>query len=221
MNTKLILKLLFISVLVSACKKELEPQESSGVTPPPVAENAAAAPATPTATIQPNTPQMAQTAVTTAAGMNPAHGQPNHRCDIAVGAPLNSPPGKAPAATTAPQPAMTINPAQMTASNSKVATPVKTAPGMNPPHGQPNHRCDIAVGAPLNSPAGKTATPDKPTMTIDPSKNNAASGAPALLKGNATPAAATPVVTAPGMNPPHGQDGHRCDIAVGAALPKS
>ncbi len=27
-----------------------------------------------------------------AAGMNPAHGQPNHRCDIAVGAPLNSKP---------------------------------------------------------------------------------------------------------------------------------
>jgi hypothetical protein len=23
-------------------------------------------------------------------GINPAHGQPNHRCDIAVGAPLNS-----------------------------------------------------------------------------------------------------------------------------------
>lgn len=27
-----------------------------------------------------------------AAGMNPAHGQPGHRCDIAVGAPLNSKP---------------------------------------------------------------------------------------------------------------------------------
>ena len=27
--------------------------------------------------------------------------------------------------------------------------------------------------------------------------------------------------TAPGMNPPHGQEGHRCDIAVGAPLPKS
>ncbi len=25
----------------------------------------------------------------------------------------------------------------------------KTAPGMNPPHGQPGHRCEIAVGAPL------------------------------------------------------------------------
>jgi hypothetical protein len=26
-----------------------------------------------------------------------------------------------------------------------------TAEGMNPPHGQQNHRCDIAVGAPLDS----------------------------------------------------------------------
>jgi hypothetical protein len=82
----------------------------------------------------------------TAPGMNPPHGQPNHRCDISVGAPLNS----KPVAATTPQPQtpVTINPQQQ---------PVKTAPGMNPPHGQPNHRCDIAVGAPLNS---------KPTATL-------------------------------------------------------
>lgn len=51
--------------------------------------------------------------------LNPAHGQPGHRCDIAVGQPLNSQPK--------PQ------------NNAKV----------NPPHGQPGHRCDLAVGAPL------------------------------------------------------------------------
>ncbi len=34
-----------------------------------------------------------------------------------------------------------------------------TAPGMNPPHGQPGHRCDIAVGAPLDSPPGTGKTP--------------------------------------------------------------
>ena len=28
-------------------------------------------------------------------------------------------------------------------------TQTQTAPGMNPPHGQPGHRCDVAVGAPL------------------------------------------------------------------------
>ena len=38
-----------------------------------------------------------------------------------------------------------------------VNQPQQTAPGMNPPHGQPNHRCDIPVGAPLNSKNEKSA----------------------------------------------------------------
>jgi hypothetical protein len=86
----------------------------------------------------------------TAPGMNPPHGQPNHRCDIAVGAPLNSKPAATTTATTAnaqPQVVMT-----------EVPNKVKTAPGMNPPHGEPNHRCDIAVGAPLNSKPAATPT---------------------------------------------------------------
>lgn len=77
--------------------------------------------------------------------LNPAHGQPNHRCDIVVGAPLNSPPGPG---STQPKIVTTEQPVQ------------KTAPGMNPPHGEPNHRCDIAVGAPLDSkPTAPAATP--------------------------------------------------------------
>jgi hypothetical protein len=93
----------------------------------------------------------------TAPGMNPPHGQPNHRCDIAVGAPLNSKP--APATTTA----ATAN-AQPQVVMTEVPNKVKTAPGMNPPHGEPNHRCDIAVGAPLNSkPAPTTVTTAAPT----------------------------------------------------------
>lgn len=51
--------------------------------------------------------------------LNPAHGAPGHRCDIAVGQPLDSKP-----------------------------VPQNNA-NINPPHGQPGHRCDIAVGAPL------------------------------------------------------------------------
>ena len=84
------------------------------------------------------------TAVTTTApGMNPPHGQPGHRCDIDVGAPLNSKPMPKPT-TISTTPAQT-NVVQQTA-------PVtETLPGMNPPHGQPGHRCDIAVGAPLSS----------------------------------------------------------------------
>jgi hypothetical protein len=91
--------------------------------------------------------------VKVAKGMNPSHGQPGHRCDIAVGAPLNSP--IATAKTTTPQ----------IVSNTSVSVPsatvTPTPKGMNPPHGQPGHRCDIAVGAPLNSPV----TPANPATT--------------------------------------------------------
>ena len=85
------------------------------------------------------------------------------------GAPLNSPPG---------------NPLSLQGTPTRVtttpqATQTQTAPGMNPPHGQPNHRCDIAVGAPLDSPPGKapvfpqtsgtSTTPDSP-KPADPPK---------------------------------------------------
>ena len=80
----------------------------------------------------------------TAPGMNPPHGQPNHRCDIAVGARLDSKP--VPAQT----PATTVN-AQPQVTMKEIPNTQKTLPGMNPPHGEAGHRCDIAVGAPLNS----------------------------------------------------------------------
>lgn len=99
-------------------------------------------------------------------------------------------------------------------------TPVATKPGMNPPHGQPGHRCDIAVGAPLNSPKqtkpatnSGNAVIQKVTPGTTTSQTNSAT--PALL----TPDAAQ-TTTAPGMNPPHGQPGHVCSVAVGAPLPK-
>lgn len=72
-------------------------------------------------------------------GLNPAHGLPGHRCDIPVGASLNSPPQSNP--TMAPRlPAPTL--------------PLPSAPGLvaggtNPPHGQPGHDCSKPVGAPL------------------------------------------------------------------------
>ncbi len=90
----------------------------------------------------------ATTATTaTAPGMNPAHGQPGHRCDITVGAPLNSKP-VAPANT---QPATVNTTAPSNVTMKEIPNTVKTAAGMNPPHGEPGHRCDITVGAPLNS----------------------------------------------------------------------
>ena len=97
--------------------------------------------------------------------------------------------------------------------NNALAASAPVAPGMNPVHGKPGHRCDIPVGAPINSPvknAQSTPQQNKPltTTTVTPTPNT--NPTPALL------VAPTPE----GMNPPHGQTGHRCDISVGAPLPK-
>ena len=119
-----------------------------------------------TATVNPLPANIAsQVVANTAPGMNPPHGQPNHRCDIAVGAPLNSPVSK----TAAPAVQTTT-----TSIPTPTATAAKTvtAPGMNPPHGEPNHRCDIAVGAPLNSPASKPAAQTVTPMAVPAKKDS-------------------------------------------------
>jgi hypothetical protein len=76
---------------------------------------------------------------------NPAHGEPGHRCEIPVGASLSSAPAAGAAAppTTSPM----FNPA--TLPTATTGTPSITAPGMNPPHGEPGHDCNVAVGSPL------------------------------------------------------------------------
>jgi hypothetical protein len=131
-------------------------------------------------------------------GLNPEHGKPGHRCDIAVGAPLDSKPVQAANINQNSAANTQVDPAT---ANSQQA-PQKVAPGMNPSHGQPGHRCDIAVGAPLDS---------KP-VTTPITETNVASK---VVSTNQQP---TPQKVAPGMNPSHGQPGHRCDIAVGAPL---
>ncbi|MDR6969449.1 hypothetical protein J2X31_003480 [Flavobacterium arsenatis] len=155
MNTKTILSLVFVaSLFFTSCKKELEPQESSDT---PSTEETVATPenpievtpqAEPTATaVTPQPVQQSTTVAPTAPGMNPPHGQPNHRCDIAVGAPLNSPKKATLSPHDVPKPTSLEQPAPKTLQTQPVTT--ETAPGMNPPHGQPGHRCEIAVGAPL------------------------------------------------------------------------
>ncbi len=84
--------------------------------------------------------------------LNPAHGQPYHDCAIAVGAPLTS--------TSQPNLAPQLAAPQQSSANTINTNPVSsfqvpanatsTKPALNPAHGQPNHRCDIAVGAPLS-----------------------------------------------------------------------
>lgn len=72
-----------------------------------------------------------------------------------------------------------------------------TTAAVNPPHGQPGHRCDIPVGSPLNGqPSSTTTTPAQIQTQVPQNTGN----------------------VAPGTNPPHGQPGHRCDIPVGSPL---
>jgi hypothetical protein len=89
-------------------------------------------------------PQPSTTPVTNGtAALNPAHGLPGHRCDIEVGAPLNSAPAANNPTQNQTQPMM-IQPSPAT-------TPAAAGTGAkNPAHGLPGHRCDLAVGAPLN-----------------------------------------------------------------------
>ena len=87
--------------------------------------------------------------------LNPEHGLPYHRCEIAVGAPIDS----APTQNAAPQ----VVPQQTAVNNSFNTNPISPSlapssapaqatgpkPANNPAHGQPHHRCDLEVGAPL------------------------------------------------------------------------
>ena len=135
------------------------------------------------------------------AGLNPAHGKPGHRCDLAVGAPLTGNPGGQ-SLSTAPVstiPASTIPVTTTTTAVSQQAAPAGQT--LNPAHGQPGHRCDISVGAPLNSLA-KSGAISTQSQAITTKAAPAAQPAPAGLK----------------INPAHGQPGHRCELAVGAPL---
>ena len=162
---------------------------------------------------------------TNSAGLNPAHGQPGHKCEIPVGAPLNSAPTTAKPANQN----QVITTSAPTVTSTASTTPVKVAAGLNPSHGQPGHRCVIAVGAPLNStPAASnttTTTTTTPTVnsnvtpgSISPTTINTTPTISTPTTTTTTTAASTPVKVAKGMNPSHGQPGHRCDIAVGAPL---
>jgi len=172
-----------------------------------------------------NTQAQSTETLSNAKGLNPKHGQPGHRCDIAVGAPLNSKP-------QTPEQQQIIQSIPQTAAQKSQAQPTDTtsiAKGMNPKHGQPGHRCDIAVGAPLDSKSSGLTTPKK-----DPNTNNTQTTSelvkyPVLpntpsqniqVQSPATPFISTNAIqnTSTGMNPKHGEPGHRCDIAVGAPL---
>ncbi len=147
-------------------KKESKPvqvqhqtQEPQSIVLPNTSAKITSAPATAAA----NEPAV-ENAAATPPKLNPAHGQPFHRCDIAVGSPLDAAPSK-PAATairTGASPTLenaarlnnpqanspqVNNPTAPTVAN---ANANGTPPKLNPPHGQPFHKCEIPVGSPLN-----------------------------------------------------------------------
>ncbi len=181
MKTRCITSLWLVFLMMFfSCKKELEPQESSGVNNLSLADSTSNSPAATSGVTNSSTQNpslLQQNSNQNTVGMNPPHGQAGHRCDIAVGAPLNSPPTK-----PIPNPAVTAS--GMNASAPVITksntTAVVTKPGMNPPHGQAGHRCDIAVGAPLDSPA-RSAVPANTNSSTN-------SQVPAILKIDSTAA---------------------------------
>lgn len=98
------------------------------------------------------------------------------------------------------------------------AQPTQTvaAPGMNPPHGQPGHRCDIPVGQPLNSTPAQNPQPGTQNIAVNANQGQTIQIDPGSLQQVNNNGKAGK--TAPGMNPPHGAPGHRCDIPVGQPL---
>ena len=152
---KISLLLFAAAAFTVSCKNtkatESQTKATSEATAAPAGENTATTAAT---------AQNSATVTTSTDGnrpaLNPAHGEPYHRCDIQVGAPLDSP---APAQNAAPQAVQpqsapnagfNTNPISPSAAPSVSSTAdIGPKPALNPPHGEPHHRCDLQVGAPL------------------------------------------------------------------------
>jgi hypothetical protein len=147
---------------------------------------------------------------------NPPHGQPGHRCESTVGAPVSNPTSNNSLSNliTNTTPA-TIQPQNPTLNNLQPQLPTATSKStgaLNPAHGQPGHRCDLTVGAPLSTPAKTNITSPVNASTPAPIPQN-----PVIY--NPQPQSTTPASKATaGLNPAHGQPGHRCDLTVGAPL---
>lgn len=82
---------------------------------------------------------------TAAVAVNPAHGAPGHRCEIPVGAPLNTPANNTPATVT------NSNPAPVMLNPKPTVQPGNGNVRLNPAHGAPGHDCSIPVGQPLKN----------------------------------------------------------------------
>lgn len=120
---KILLSVLVVSLgLFTSCKDEEKTAETSNQT-----ENV-------NSTTQESSNETAE-----APELNPKHGEPFHRCDMPVGAPLDQ--ASTQQNTNTPN-TSTQSPVRMKSSSSDIE--------VNPPHGEPGHSCSVPVGAPLD-----------------------------------------------------------------------
>lgn len=80
---------------------------------------------------------------------------------------------------------------------------------VNPPHGEPGHDCDIAVGAPLDGSAQGSGEIQGQEVEVQGQEVEIQT-----QQGQQ----GTPQGVEEGLNPPHGEPGHDCEIPVGAPL---
>jgi hypothetical protein len=131
------------------------------------------------------------------------------------------------------QPALSQEPDQ------QVSEQVEAQVMLNPPHGQPFHRCDIPVGSPLPPAGSAQQATANPAASTTQATAQAQATAPAAAvdysmiptienvnrlsntpgRPSTTASSTPPSGTPPRNNPPHGQPWHRCDIPVGSPLP--
>ena len=125
----------FISLAIIACQSE-EVEEDLPVT---ISTDSSSV-------LPPVTPATQTDAALSVPALNPAHGQPFHDCTIAVGAPLAN------RQTTVNPSVQSLPPAQSLPAVpplQPVLPSLRSGMKLNPAHGKPGHKCEIAVGAPL------------------------------------------------------------------------
>ena len=144
------------AALAVSCKNTKNTEAQNSATATPTAPETKSQENVATQTFTPENTTVASNTASDKPELNPPHGQPYHRCDIAVGAPIDSPAPVQNAAPQVAQPQSAPNAGFNTNPISpSLASPVSSTadigpkPALNPPHGQPHHRCDLQVGAPL------------------------------------------------------------------------
>ncbi|MFW6310247.1 MAG: hypothetical protein ACOC1D_04020 [Prolixibacteraceae bacterium] len=155
---------LFILALIVSCgpaKNDSRQESQTPVIPPNQAETSSAEPEAPVLENPETTSQVSPEENNSQVKINPPHGEPGHRCDIPVGEPLNAqpagttrqtpvnPPANAPAAGNNPTAPTIENAQKLNSSQPSNTSSAQNSGRINPPHGQPGHRCDIPVGSPL------------------------------------------------------------------------